>query len=164
MITAVSRGNLSSPIFARRKSAAPEQTDSRAHRTRIQPLNMGKRVASNRLASIDGEVRAHEQAHLAAMAGNAQGPVEYDYVMGPDGNMYAVGGSIAVDLKPVPGDPEATLRKAQAIINAAFAPGNPSGADMAVAAAAYQMEMAAKREIEQKSSQADETRHVNLYA
>jgi hypothetical protein len=110
-------------------------------------VDLAERARLTRLQAIDGEVKAHEAAHLAAMGGNAAGPVQYDYVMGPDGNLYAVGGSIPVNLQAVPGDPEATLRKAETIINAAFAPGDPSGADMQVAAQAYQLAMDAKREI-----------------
>ncbi|OQY31611.1 MAG: hypothetical protein B6241_13615, partial [Spirochaetaceae bacterium 4572_59] len=56
---------------------------------------------------------------------------------GPYGSNYAVGGSIKVDMAPVPGSPRATLDKAQAVLRAAFAPGNPSAADMRVAAEAY---------------------------
>jgi hypothetical protein len=99
------------------------------------------------LLERDAEVRAHEHAHVAAL-GN--GVIHYDTVVGPDGNAYAVGGGVSVDLSPVPGDPEATVRKAKAAIQAAYAVGEPSAADMKVAAEAYQMEMAAQREIQRR--------------
>ncbi len=61
--------------------------------------------------------------------------------------MYAVGGSIDVDLNSVPGNPEATIRKARIIRRAAFAVMNPSSADLQVAARAYALEMEAQRRL-----------------
>ena len=52
-----------------------------------------------------------------------------------------------MDMAPVPGSPRATLDKAQAVLRAAFAPGNPSVADMRVAAEAYRMVRDAKETI-----------------
>jgi len=99
------------------------------------------------LAAIDRQVRAHEQAHLAAAGGYARSGPSYTYQTGPDGQIYAVGGEVSIDTSAVPGDPEATIRKAQIIRAAATAPANPSGQDLAVAAAATQMEMNARLEI-----------------
>ena len=70
--------------------------------------------------------------------------------------MYAVGGSIGVDTSPVPGDPEATIRKARMLRLAAFGPMQPSSADMQVAADAYRMEMEARREIEQREAEQEQ--------
>lgn len=103
---------------------------------------------SDELIAANVEVKAHERAHMAALGAYAAGPINYNYITLPDGSKYAVGGSIKVDLTPVPGDPEATIRKARAIINAAGAVSSPSPADMRVAAQAYQMEMQAQRELE----------------
>ncbi len=173
------RGNLNAsppnPTTARKGalSMLREYSRLRSSRTRVVrsarprdagPAEPAARARLSRLQAIDGEVKAHEAAHLAAMGGNAAGPVRYDYVMGPDGNMYAVGGSIPVNLRPVPGDPEATLRRAQALINAAFAPGDPSGADMQVAAQAYQMEMDAKREIARDQARREGGQPTDLFA
>ena len=94
----------------------------------------------------DRSVRAHEQTHLRLLGGAAAGPIQYDLVNGPDGRRYAVGGRIKVDLNPVPGDPDATLRKARLVRLAALGPNDPSSADMRVAAAAYRLEAAARRE------------------
>lgn len=97
------------------------------------------------LESIDAAVKAHEAAHMAALG---SGAASYTYITGPDGTKYAVGGSVPVDLQEVPGNPEATLRKAKAAIRAAFAVGQPSAADMRVAAEAYALEMKAQRELD----------------
>lgn len=95
------------------------------------------------LQRTDREVRAHEQAHLAA-AGGLAGGVSFTYATGPDGRQYAVGGEVSIDTSPVQGDPQATIQKARQIQAAANAPANPSGQDRAVAAAAAAMEAAAR--------------------
>ena len=50
-----------------------------------------------RLTERDGEVRAHEMAHLAAAGSLAQGGMKLTYQTGPDGRQYAVGGSVKID-------------------------------------------------------------------
>ncbi len=102
------------------------------------------------LQSRDREVRAHEQAHLAAAAPYAQGGPSYEYQEGPDGRQYAVGGEVSIDTSPIPNDPEATIDKAQQIQAAARAPASPSGQDQRVAAAAAQMEAQARAEMLQQ--------------
>jgi hypothetical protein len=110
-------------------------------------VNTAKMRIESDLEATDAEVRAHEHAHVAALG---RGVIRYDTVVGPDGRSYAVGGGVSVDLSPVPGDPEATLRKAKAAIQAAYAVGEPSAADMNAAAEAYQLEMAAQHQIERE--------------
>jgi hypothetical protein len=103
------------------------------------------------LSIMDGIVRGHEREHLSVLGGAAAGPIVYSFVSGPQGS-YASGGAIKVDLQPVPGDPEATLRKAERIRQAALAPSNPSSADLRVAARAYALEVRAKREMAESES------------
>ncbi len=95
-------------------------------------------INSERVRARDAAVRAHEAAHLSTLGPYAASAVLYDTVATPDGPA-AVGGRIAVDLAEVPGDPEATLRKARVILAAAGAPGDPSAADARVAAEAYRL-------------------------
>ena len=104
-----------------------------------------QRVVS-RLQQRDTEVRAHEQAHMAAAGGHATGGASYSYTRGPDGKQYATGGSVSIDTSPVQGDPEATLEKARTVRSAALAPGSPSAQDQSVAAQASNMEMKARME------------------
>lgn len=113
-------------------------------------MDLSRTLARTRLEEEDAEVRAHEHAHVAALG---KGVIVYDTVTGPDGTTYAVGGGVAVDLEPVPGDPEATLRKARLAIQAAYAVGEPSGADMRVAAEAYQLEVAAQADLEREQAE-----------
>jgi hypothetical protein len=107
------------------------------------------------LKTIDRKVRAHEQAHVAAAGPYAKGGPSYEYATGPDGQQYAVGGEVAIDISPVPDDPEATIRKAEVIRAAAMAPADPSGQDCQVAAAAAKMEVQAQQELlsQQQSEQ-----------
>ena len=117
---------------------------------------------SEELIAADESVKVHENSHLAVLGGFAAGPINYNYITLPDGSKFAVGGSIKVDLNPVPGDPEATIRKARAIANASFAVNSPSPADMQVAAQAYQMEMQAQRELDQKRQASSADQQVDI--
>ncbi len=98
------------------------------------------------LEQRDREVRTHEQAHKAA-AGPHAGPVSYSFTTGPDGRSYATGGEVQIDVAPVEGDPDATVRKMQQVRRAALAPGEPSAQDRRVAARAQQLEREAQAEL-----------------
>jgi SprA family protein len=103
--------------------------------------------SSDEAATRDREVRAHEKAHLMSLGGAAASGIRLTTQRGPDGEAYAVGGGIKADLSPVPGNPRATLDKARAVLRAAAAPGNPSAADMRVAADAYRMARDAREKV-----------------
>ena len=93
----------------------------------------------------DTEVRRHEQAHSSA-GGSYAGAPSYEYERGPDGRMYAVGGEVKIDTRPLK-DPEATIRKMDIVIRAALAPADPSAQDHAVAAQARQARQQAIAEV-----------------
>ena len=102
------------------------------------------------LKERDREVRAHEQAHLAALGAYRSGGASYTFETGPDGKQYAVAGEVPVDVSPEE-EPQKTIEKAQTIQRAALAPAEPSGADRSVAAQAAQLEAQARAELaEQK--------------
>ena len=103
------------------------------------------------LKQRDAEVRAHEAAHMAAAGGFATGGASFSYQQGPDGIRYAIGGEVGIDTSGVPGDPAATLRKADIIRRAALAPAEPSGPDLQVAANATAMAAKAQAELLQKN-------------
>jgi hypothetical protein len=136
----------------------------------FQEINLADSMYLARLRSRDAEVRAHEQAHMSAVDGYARGGPHYIYILGPDGRLYAVGGSIDVDLSPIPNNPEATIHKARIIRRAALAVMDPSPADLRIAARAYQMEMEAQKELarekreEQEQTAAEKRAPVELYA
>lgn len=99
------------------------------------------------LKAADARVRRHEQAHLAAAGPYALGAPSYEYKTGPDHKRYAVSGEVRLDVSPVPGDPAATIRKAQTVRKAALAPADPSPQDQRVAAEASRLEMKARQEL-----------------
>jgi hypothetical protein len=75
---------------------------------------------------MDSQVRAHEQLHASLSETTA--PIQYNYQMGPDGKMYATGGSVRLDTS-LPDDPEAASAKLDEIKKSA----SSSGSDMSLA-------------------------------
>ena len=124
------------------------------------------------LKARDREVRAHEQAHKA-VGGQYAGAISYDYQRGPDGQDYAVGGSVPIDVSPE-NDPEDTVAKMRVVIKAALAPAEPSAADRAIAAAAQRqllnaqadisVERAAERREQEESGSSRASAVVAIYA
>ena len=107
----------------------------------------------SKLKSIDLHVRNHEAAHLAAGAGVVTGGASYTYQRGPDGGLYAVAGEVAISLSVDPSDPAATLQKAEQVQRAALAPSDPSGQDLAVAAAASEVAAQARTDLSRLQTQ-----------
>jgi hypothetical protein len=97
------------------------------------------------LKERDREVRRHEQAHANA-GGQFSGSPSYTLERGPDGRSYAVGGTTPIDVSPVAGDPEATVRKMQVVKRAALAPADPSPQDRRIAAQAESQRLKAQGE------------------
>ena len=148
------RVNLSSASLFRDNSVfEAEKLDEEESSIRPGPkteleLSEEERRLLNELRARDAEVRAHERAHLAAAGPYANGAPTFEYQTGPDGRQYAIGGEVSIDSSPVPGNPEATVRKAQTIKRAALAPREPSAQDRQVAAQAAQMETKARQEVQ----------------
>lgn len=119
-------------------------------------FNEQQQAEIKRLKKVDGEVKAHEAAHKNA-GGQYAGSASFSYTVGPDGNRYAVGGEVSIDVAPIKGDPEATLAKLDVVIAAALAPVKPSAQDRKVAAAAVAARNQARAElIEQKRNEGTE--------
>jgi len=116
-------------------------------------LTEEERRAVRELKQRDGEVRAHEAAHKAAGGAHAGG-VSFTFQQGPDGQRYAVGGEVPIDISTVAGDPRATAQKMQQIRRAALAPADPSGPDRAIAAAATKALLQAQADIAAERSAA----------
>ncbi len=102
----------------------------------------------------DKEVRAHEAAHAAA-GGQYAGSPNFSYTKGADGRTYATAGEVSIDISAVPGDPEATLQKANQVRSAALAPATPSSQDMKVAQKAQMMANNAQQEIAQGATEGE---------
>ncbi len=108
------------------------------------------------LKSRDQEVKTHEQAHLSAAGSLAMGGASFSFEKGSDGVSYAVGGEVNIDTSAVPGDPVATLKKAETIRRAALAPANPSAQDRSVANQASAMANKARAEQFQENQKLSE--------
>jgi hypothetical protein len=107
-----------------------------------QELDAKDKAELVELQTEDRRVRAHERAHQAA-GGSAAGPASFTYQMGPDNRQYAVAGEVPIMLKSGR-TPDETIANARQVRAAALAPSDPSSQDLAVAAAAAQMEMMAQ--------------------
>ena len=130
------------------------RADKKSNKT--EQYSEEERKAIDKLRQRDQEVRAHEQAHIAAGGAYVRGGASYSYQSGPDGKQYAVGGEVSIDTSVVKDNPEATIAKMQAVRGAALAPASPSGQDIAVAAAASQAEAQARVELRERQSQEKE--------
>jgi hypothetical protein len=91
-----------------------------------------------RLRARDQEVRNHELAHAASL-GRFKGVVNYSYQLGPDGKLYAIGGSTEVAAGATTSKADARAR-AEAVRRAAGAVADPSNADIAAGLDATQQE------------------------
>jgi len=78
----------------------------------------------------DANIRSHEQIH--ASIGHTTAPISYTYQEGPDGKMYAVGGSVKLDTS-IPDDPKAAAFKLDVLQKAASGPTDSSAADNTIA-------------------------------
>jgi hypothetical protein len=109
-------------------------------------LTEGERKQLKELKSRDNEVRNHENAHQSS-GGQLAGSPSYTYQAGPDGQRYAIGGEVSIDVSPED-DPAATIAKMQRVSRAATAPAEPSPQDFKVAAAAQRMMAEAQRDLD----------------
>jgi len=116
----------------------------------------GGELSEEELQMLDGlkredqRIRQHEQAHLASAGPYARGGAQFQFETGPDGRSYAVSGEVNVDVTPVSGDPDTTIRKMNTVRRAALAPTDPSPADRAVAAKAAGYANKAREELAQE--------------
>ena len=114
------------------------RAEDRAAKAEAEQQDKVQQVVAQ-LEARDKEVRVHEMAHLAAAGSYAIGGMNLTFQRGPDGQQYAIGGSVQIDTSPVSGDHEATIQKGRIVQQAALAPAEPSAQDRKVASAASQM-------------------------
>jgi hypothetical protein len=144
------------PVGQSSASARQHPNDRRADAVERRRLAQQEQLIQNEVKSLaarDREVRAHEQAHVAA-GGQYAGAATYQFQRGPNGVNYAVGGEVQISTS-AEATPEATLRKAQIIRRAALAPAEPSPQDRRVAAMATQMESAARADMAREARAAE---------
>ncbi len=113
----------------------------------------------DKLKKRDQEVKAHEQAHIAAGSGVVIGGANYEYQRGPDGKMCAVGGEVKIDTSRE-NSPAQTISKMQQVTRATLAPAQPSAQDRSVAAQAAQVEADARSELAKESRNSKRRRRL----
>lgn len=129
--------------------------NSGSSKSTLNELSDEEKQEVSDLKKRDTEVRRHEQAH-ASVGGRYAGQPSFAFEQGPDGKQYAVSGEVAIDVKPVANDPDATIAKMQIVKAAALAPGHPSGQDRAVAARAEALKLQAQAERRDAESDASD--------
>ena len=120
-----------------------------------------EQIKVDNLKQIDANVKRHERSHMN-VGGQYAGMAKYSYTEGPDGERYAVSGSVDIDLSEVRNNPRATIEKMQIVRRAALAPSDPSNEDRQVANKASVTEAKARRELKEKET-SSETNALLLY-
>lgn len=111
------------------------QTDGKAKNSEPKTkdkLSSEEQQEISQLKARDAEVRAHEQAHIAAAAGLRTSAPSFNYETGPDGKKYAIGGEVNISFTRSD-DLQEDIQNAETMKAAALAPAQPSGQDMSVA-------------------------------
>ena len=118
-------------------------------------LNDQQREVLRDLQARDQEVRAHEKTHVAVAGPLAKGGPSYEYVIGPDGKPYAIGGEVRVDTSTGP-DAARNARHADRLAAAALAVKDPSLADQQVANESATMKSESPRALYQNWQRSEE--------
>ena len=84
----------------------------------------------NKFKNKDNEIRTHEQTH--ASLGTTTAPINYNFQVGPDGKLYAMGGSVRFDTS-IPSNPENARVKLEELKDASSSVSPLSGADASIA-------------------------------
>ena len=84
----------------------------------------------NKFKNKDNEIRTHEQTH--ASLGTTTAPINYNFQVGPDGKLYAMGGSVRFDTS-IPSNPENAKVKLEELRDASSSVSPLSGADASIA-------------------------------
>lgn len=84
----------------------------------------------NKFKNKDSEVKTHEQTH--ASGATTTSAINYNYQVGPDGKLYAIGGSVRFDTS-IPKDPQSAKVKMDQLQSASSSVSSLSGADASIA-------------------------------
>ena len=137
------------------------ESESDSTKKALKELTREEQAKVQQLKKRDLEVKAHEQAHLNAAGAFAIGGASFTYTLGPNGVRYAIGGEVNIDTSTVNDDPEATIRKADAIRRAALAPVAPSAQDQLVANRATGMADTARTELIQQTQEEQKNKEAS---
>jgi len=84
----------------------------------------------NKFKNKDNEVRTHEQTH--ASGATTTSAINYNYQVGPDGKLYAMGGSVRFDTS-IPESSQSAKVKLEQLKKASSSVSSLSGADASIA-------------------------------
>ena len=140
---------------SRRNGQTSSQGDDASSEEEKKKAQQEEKVVQD-LKKRDAEVRTHEQAHKTA-GGQYAGSPAFEMTKGPDGQSYATGGHVNIDISAIPDDPQATLNKMMQIKSAALAPAEPSAQDLKAAAKADMVAAAARSELSQSATPATDS-------
>lgn len=84
----------------------------------------------SKFKNLDSETKIHEQTHAAGAPTTT--PIQYNYQVGPDGNLYATGGSVRFDTS-IPKDSASAQVKLEQLKDASSSVDGLSGADAQIA-------------------------------
>lgn len=143
----------SAPLPDQGRTNPPQEKASGQKTHGANPLTPDQQRVLLQLQQRDREVRVHEQAHLATAGQYARGGPSFSYQTGPDGQQYAIGGEVPIDISKE-STPEATIQKMETIQRAALAPADPSSADRSIASAAAGQENKARQELRARQASA----------
>lgn len=130
------------------EKSSEQATSSNVYGNSVEQIKKQQVVAQ--MQSRETLVIAHEAAHKS-VGGQFAGSVAYSYDQGPDGKRYITGGEVPIDMSPG-ATPQETVSKMSQVQRAALAPSDPSGQDIAVAAAASAQLTQAQQELLQDRS------------
>lgn len=146
------------PAEKKTEDKASEKTENKSDKKASKTdgdLTQEEQQEVSQLKARDTEVRAHEQAHIAAAGGLRTSAPSYTYQTGPDGKKYAIGGEVNVSFEKS-GDPQEDIQNAETMRAAALAPADPSSQDRSVAANAEKIIAQARQELAAQQAQQKE--------
>ncbi len=150
--TKIDRAKTVNPVTKSDKSSLLAAQEEASQDTGSSELTEEEEKIVREMKQRDSEVRSHEQAHKT-VGGPYAGAIQLETETGPDGREYAVAGEVQIDVSPVDGNPEATIRKMEVVARAALAPAEPSSADIQVAQAANQIKIQAQSELRKQNAE-----------
>ncbi len=163
----------SSPLFGQKSdtvelspAAIKKQEDEEKALRSISDNNTEKNVNDRQLTEEEKReiekirkngrnVRRRELVYRAIVGNHVRGAVSFQYDTGPDGIKYAIDGHTSIDTRPVINNPEASIRKAQAIKRTKI--------DRSVAVEVDKMEREARQKLreQQRQESEDTTKTIN---
>lgn len=132
-------------------TGAEQQKSARFDQTKPsgEPLDRREKQELEKLERRDREVRKHERTHQATGGQHVRGGVQFEFKQGPNGERFAVGGSVKLDTSKE-SEPQRTIQKMRQVRAAALAPAQPSPKDLSVAQSASKKASEARRELSEE--------------